>query len=367
MSVKLKFVFIAIILAGIIGYLYYDKYNREQISSIPTKTTSLQTLETIATGLEVPWALAFLPDGSILVTERKGTVRLMDKDNNITQVGKITVAQNGESGLHGVALHPDFSKNHFVYFYYTYASSEQKSSNKVVRFVLENGELTGSATIVDNIPGAIFHDGGRIKFGPDGYLYITTGDAQNPSLSQDRNSLAGKILRVTDTGKASPGNPFNNLVYSYGHRNPQGLAWDSSGRLWITEHGQSATDELNQIEKGKNYGWPEIRGDEQRAEMETPKIQSGSSTWAPAGMAFYNGSLFFGGLRSQTLFELDTNSLELKEHFKDEFGRIREVVLGPDNMLYITTSNRDGRGDPKEGDDKILRVDPTALTAIDSR
>lgn len=363
-SKLLIFILVFITLAAVVLYLRKDyPLPRPDVTtpkSLPSSADSTNAVENIATGLNIPWALAFLPNGSIVITQRNGKVMLLDK-NGILEIGKIDVSQKGESGLHGVAIHPDFNKNHFVYFYHSYASSGQESQNKVVRFSLKENKLEAPTTIVDKIPGAIFHDGGRIKFGPDKNLYITTGDALNPSFAQNKNSLAGKILRVTDEGRVVAGNPFNNLVYSYGHRNPQGIAWDDMGRLFETEHGNSATDEVNIIEPGKNYGWPDIRGEQKRNGITSPIIQSGSVTWAPAGTAFYKGSLFFGGLRGQTLFELNTNTLVLKEHFKKEFGRIREVVLGPDNMLYITTSNNDGRGDPKTDDDKIIRVDPRQL------
>lgn len=332
-------------------------------SSPTSSPLNLPNTQVIANGLEVPWALAFLPDGSILVTERKGTVRLVGTDGRLSPIpiAKFGVKQTGESGLHGIAIHPDFKDNKYVYLYYTYSSDQGDTLNRVSRFIFTGDNLIDEKIIVDKIPGATFHDGGRVKFGPDGYLYITTGDAQDPSHAQDRNSLAGKILRVTDDGKAAPGNPFNSLVYSYGHRNPQGITWDNQGRLWATEHGQTATDEVNLIEAGKNYGWPTIRGDQTANRMLTPKLHSGSSTWAPAGTAFFEGSIYFGGLRGQALYQVKLDTLELKEYFKGEFGRIRDVVLGSDNMLYITTSNRDGRGNPAPDDDKIIKVDPNQL------
>jgi len=329
------------------------------------KDTSLLT--TVAENLEVPWALVFLPDGSMLVTERVGRIRLVDKNGQLNPNPVIQiedVKQIGEGGLHGIALHPDFTNNHFVYVYYTYGQNIIGTLNKVVRFRYDKEELIEKTIIIDNIPGALFHDGGRIKFGPDKMLYITTGDAQNPSLAQDINSLAGKILRVTDSGKPTPGNPFINLVYSYGHRNPQGIAWDNNGNLYEAEHGQSATDELNFIQPGKNYGWPTIRGDQKQAGLESPLLHSGSDTWAPAGAAYLNRSIFFAGLRGQALYETvikNGQASELKTHFKNELGRIREVIVGPDNMLYITTSNRDGRGNPNANDDKIIRVNPNKL------
>jgi len=364
--------------------------NKTNIISPPTVTPTVSITEkkdlqdiplltTVAENLEVPWALAFLPaspsqggpDKSILVTERAGRVRIIDKDgqldpNPVIQIED--VKQIGEGGLHGIALHPDFPNNHFVYVYYTYGQNIIGTQNRVVRFRYEKGTFKEKTIIVDQIPGALFHDGGRIKFGPDKMLYITTGDAQNPSLAQDINSLAGKILRVTDTGAPAPGNPFNNLVYSYGHRNPQGITWAGSDRLFELEHGQTATDEFNYIDPGKNYGWPVIRGDQTQSGMESPFLHSGNDTWAPAGAAYYSypdsrSSVFFGGLRGQALFEIEFrgDNRRISTHFKGQFGRIREVIVGPDNMLYITTSNRDGRGNPNANDDKIIRVNPKKL------
>lgn len=320
----------------------------------------------VAQDLDTPWALAFLPDNSILFTEREGRVGFIDKNGSLQQIAVISeVKEIGEGGLLGIAVHPEFEKNHFIYVYYTYSGDNNNTRNRVVRYLFENNAINNPKIIVDAIPGNANHDGGRIKFGPDGFLYITTGDSQEPSFAQSKTSLAGKILRVTDDGKPAPGNPLNTLVYSYGHRNPQGLAWDKNGQLFATEHGrsgiQSGLDELNRIEPGKNYGWPTIEGDKKQTGMETPILNSGpTDTWAPSGMAYVNGSLFFAGLRGQGLYEavMTGSTVSLKKHFDHEFGRIREVVLGPDGYLYISTSNRDGRGTPLAQDDKILRINP---------
>jgi len=340
--------------------------------STSTNTTNqnskyIPTTTSIAENLDTPWALAFLPDGSILVTERPGRVRLVDNNGQLenTPVATIpSVKEIGEGGLLGIALHPDFSANHFVYLYYTYSGNGINTLNRVVQMTYTNNQLRDEKIILDGIPGASNHNGGRIKFGPDKLLYIGTGDAQEPSQAQNTNTLGGKILRVTDEGKPAPGNPFNNLVYSYGHRNVQGLAWDNNGNLWATEHGRSGIttgfDELNLIENGKNYGWPDIEGDKTRAGMVPPKKNSGATTtWAPSGAAFVGNSLFFAGLRGQTLYEavIQNNQVTaIKKHFVGQFGRLREVIAGPDGMLYITTSNRDGRGNPQTGDDKIIRI-----------
>src|SRR3990167_8919408 len=242
-------------------------------ASIPVETI-------VAQGLDTPWAIAFLPDGNMLVTERKGAVRLVDKSGNLQSEPVVTintVKEIGEGGLLGMTLHPKFPENGWVYLYYTYESQGDNTKNQVVRMKYTNGQLTDEQIILDNIPGASNHNGGRIKFGPDNYLYITTGDAQEPSLAQTKSSLAGKILRVTDEGKPTPGNTFNTMVYSWGHRNPQGIAWDSNGNLWETEHGPSGgslgtgNDEVNLIEPGKNYGWPVIQGDQTQVKfMMTP-------------------------------------------------------------------------------------------------
>ena len=360
----------AVILVGAIVFIA-KKQPVNRLENIPqfeednqSQENSKDPISVYAQNLEVPWALAFLPDGNLLATERKGTVNLINSEGNIGKIFTVNnVLQTGESGLHGIAVHPDFGNNQLIYLYYTYRGDGDNTLNRVSLFRFDGKTFTDEKIIVDAIPGAVFHDGGRIKFGPDKNLYITTGDARNPSLSQDVNSLAGKILRVDDEGNPAPGNPFGTRVYSYGHRNPQGIAWDENGRLWETEHGDSATDEFNLIAIGKNYGWPTIRGDQTQESMKSPIIHSGSETWAPAGAAFLNGSVFLAGLRGQALFEakIENGTVSLVEHLKGQLGRLREVVVGPDNMLYITTSNRDGRGVPTSDDDKIIRVNPTKL------
>jgi glucose/arabinose dehydrogenase len=332
---------------------------------VPTTPNSDPLASTIiADKLQVPWELVFLSDKSILFTERPGRVRKLTPTGSLLETPILTVRDvkaSGEGGLLGIVLHPQFAKNSFVYLYYTYSENRGDTLNKVVRYKLKNDKLFEDKIIISSIPGNSFHNGGRLKFGPDGYLYITTGDSQKPSLSQNKNSLAGKILRVTDEGQSVPGNPFNNLVYSYGHRNPQGLAWDEIGNLWETEHGSSAKDEINQIQIGGNFGWDTIVGNQTRLGMITPIINSGKETWAPSGAVYLNPYLYYAGLRSSSLFRFNTKTKELKQYLTGVYGRLRDVVLGPDGFLYLTTSNMDGRALTHLDGDKIIRIDPKSL------
>lgn len=319
-------------------------------------------IEIIAQNLKIPWEVVFISDTTTLVTERPGNLVIL-KDNNVERIPIQGVYHVGEGGLLGMALHPDFSKNSFLYLYLTYKDGNN-IKNKVERYFFKDETLSDKKVIIDNIPGSTNHNGGRIIFGPGKYLYITTGDSGNSELAQSTNSLAGKILRLNDDGTIPKDNPFKNAVYSYGHRNPQGLAFDDKDRLWATEHGRSGIlsgfDELNLIEKGKNYGWPVIQGDDIKQGMESPTVHSGATkTWAPSGMAFLNGKLFFGGLRGQALYEVHISSsseINFKEKFLNQFGRIRAVAIDSSGDIYITTSNTDGRGKPSEGDDKLIKI-----------
>ncbi|HZE87459.1 MAG TPA: PQQ-dependent sugar dehydrogenase, partial [Methylomirabilota bacterium] len=306
-------VFIVLLILAVLSIFFSIKikkfYGRPLATgaNLPTASpfvppTDIPAVSVVADNLEVPWSLVFLPDRSILFTERPGRVRLINPEGKLQQEPLLTIPVNAvsEGGLLGITIDPQFATSKFVYVYYTYANTSGNTLNRVVRYTFAKTTLTDPKMLVDAIPGNADHNGGRIKFGPDGYLYVTTGDAQNPSHAQDTSSLAGKILRMTTDGKPAPGNPFNTLIYSYGHRNPQGLAWDDKGQLWATEHGRSGNlsglDELNLIQAGKNYGWPIIQGDEKKAGMITPVINSGpTTTWAPSGAAFHKGSIFFGG------------------------------------------------------------------------
>ena len=321
-------------------------------------------VEVVARGLEVPWALAFASDGRLLVTERPGRVRLV-KGGRLVAVplATLAVAAVGEAGLMGLALDPAFAENGYVYVCYTASRGGRTLVNRIARLTLRDGGAAEERVLVDDLPGAPIHDGCRLKFGPDGKLYATTGDAAEPQLAQRLDSLAGKILRLNPDGTVPADNPFpGSPVYSLGHRNPQGLAWDRSGRLLAAEHGPTGHDEVNHIRPGRNYGWPAVTGAGGDPRYADPLLESGDDTWAPSGIAVLGEDLFVAALRGRrllrvrlgpTLEVLRTASLLAGTH-----GRLRDVVVGPDGALYVTTSNRDGRGWPASDDDRILRLPP---------
>ena len=386
MGVIKTFLFVAILLVTGL-FLYGVVKNFSEVPPLPQTGDSItatssedkpphekgvfeEPITIVARGLEIPWDVAFLPDESLLVTERPGRLSRIFSDGTKKSILVSGVKTGGEGGLLGLMLHPAFEKNQLLYLYLSAPSSGGRTQNRVERHRLSGDVLLDKKTIIEGIPGALYHDGGRMEFGPDGMFYITTGDATDGQLAQDISSLAGKILRLTSEGEVPKDNPFGNAVYSYGHRNPQGITWDEKGNLWSTEHGRSGLlsgfDELNMIEKGKNYGWPIIEGDAKKESMLTPVLHSGADvTWAPASAAFYKGSVFFGGLKGETLYEAvlsDTGKVSvLKKYFIGEYGRLRTARVGPDGMLYVTTSNRDDRGDAREGDDKIIRINPAFL------
>jgi glucose/arabinose dehydrogenase len=332
-----------------------------------TQLAEEETLQTVAENLNVPWDIAQLPDGDLLVTERAGTIKRIGA--SVLEYSIPEVQQTAEGGLLGIALHPTFETNQQLYVYMT-IDGQAGLENQIVRYTYTENDLREKTIIFSGIPGASTHDGGKIAFGPDGFLYATTGDANQPELAQDTTSLAGKILRITSEGEIPTDNPFGNAVYSYGHRNPQGITWDNEGKLWATEHGrsgvQSGYDELNLIVAGGNYGWPEIQGDEEREGMIKPIAHSGpDETWAPAGIAHHEGELFFSGLRGRRLYQATitgNNTVSVRTHFVNEFGRLRATTIA-NNALYIGTSNRDGRGQPAETDDRLFRVPLTIFRA----
>lgn len=326
----------------------------------------------LATGLEVPWSLDFAPDGRMFVTERPGRIRVI-QNGKLLAKPLITFASPfvsvGEGGLLGLAVDPNFRRNHFLYVYYSYQTN-RGIRNRLVRLVEKNNRAALNKILLSNIPGDSVHDAGRLKIGPDGHLYITTGDAGQSDLAQSRKSLAGKILRIRLDGSIPRDNPFpGSAVYTLGHRDPQGLAWDPrTGLLYSSEHGEIAHDEINLIRKGANYGWPLIEGNQRRKSFTPPLIQSGNQTWAPAGMTFvtrgpWRGQLLVANLRGSQILRFSISrknprSIRLVSSFFKSNGRIRDIVEGPDGSLYVLTSNRDGRGDVRRGDDKIYRLIP---------
>ena len=357
---------VVLITLGVVGWWQRDRlialvFEPRQTYSESERAVSQDTIAVAAESLDTPWDVALLPDGDILVTERSGQlVRIGDDQRRVTVEG---VLETSEGGLMGLALHPDFASNRYVYLAVT-TEKDGQPINQIRRYVLDDDAVTNRTIILDDIPAAQVHDGGRIAFGPDGKLYITTGDAGQPELAQDTSSLAGKILRVNDDGSLPEGNPFGNAVWSYGHRNPQGIAWDSRERLWSTEHGPSGADtgndELNLIEKGENYGWPVIVGNETNDGMRTPVLESGKEdTWAPAGLSASGDTLLFTGLRGQTLYVVPVDQSgaagSLATYLTREYGRLRAVAVYGES-LYVGTSNRDGRGQPAGNDDRIFEI-----------
>ncbi len=339
-------------------------------SSTPPVNTTIPLTTVMVEGLNIPWDMAFLPSDGMLVTERGGNIIHIKSDGTKVVVKVPRPKPRGEGGLLGITLHPNFIQNHFIYIYMTTSEGKDITKNAVFRYAYNDGVLSDEKIIISDIPGALYHDGGRLEFGPGGLLFVTTGDATISKLAQDTDSLGGKILRVTEDGGIPEINPFKTAVFSYGHRNPQGLAWDEKGRLWSTEHGRTSGkltgyDEINLIVSGGNYGWPTIEGSSTKEGMISPVLQSGEDdTWAPASLLYFRGKLYFGGLRGESLYEVTVegdNLINFKKHLFREFGRIRSIRLGPDEMFYITTSNRDGRGTATKGDDKIIRVNPNLL------
>jgi len=330
-------------------------------------------IEVIAENLYVPWAIVENGEGKLYFTERSGAIRKIEDGKLIAQP-LITLStpfiSRGEGGLMGIALDPDFSQNHFIYVMHSYTEGGL-NYNRIVRLVEENNSAFIDRILLDRIPGGLFHNGGRLKIGPDQKLYITTGDAGNPVLAQELTSLAGKILRIELDGGIPEDNPFiNSPIYSFGHRDPQGLAWNPDNILYASEHGETAHDELNRIQPGANYGWPIVQGDKDSNEVriQRPILQSGEETWAPSGIAFvdqgpWKGKLLIAALRGVQLLAISlkndgTEVEKVESWLKEEYGRLREVVQARDGSIYLATSNKDGRGYPDRTDDKIIRLIP---------
>jgi glucose/arabinose dehydrogenase len=337
-------------------------------STAATKQPVATATAVLSTGLAAPWSVVFLPDGRALISERDtGRILARAADGNVSEVAKIPEQGSGEGGLLGLAVSPSFATDGLIYAYFT-----SGTDNRVVRFKLaDRGQ--NLQPIVTGIPAGGVHNGGRIAFGPDGLLYIGTGEAGQRANAQNRSSLGGKILRVTPEGQPAPGNPFpNSPVYSYGHRNVQGLAWDANGQLYASEFGQNKFDELNRIQAGGNYGWPDVEGRGGAANGFIDPVDIFSTDEAsPSGAAIvvhgaipqWEGNVFLASLRGERLWRLtlaaDGKSVSSREAlYQGQFGRLRLVIQAPDGSLWLLTNNRDGRGTPKPGDDKLIRIAP---------
>jgi len=354
--------------------------NGEIQTSSQSKTSF--RIEKVVGGLEVPWSIVWAPDGRMIFTERPGRVRVFENGSLRSQPLFVVpdVEPTGESGLMSVVLHPQFSSNHWLYLSYAYGGGGVRV--RIVRYRETPDGFVDRKVIIEDIPAAQFHAGCRLRFGPDGKLYITTGDATQRDLAQKLDSLAGKTLRLNDDGSVPQDNPFvgqanaRSEIWSIGHRNSQGMDWQPGTDLMFqTEHGPSGFDgpgggdEVNIVEKGKNYGWPLIHHKETRAGLESPLLEY-TPACAPASGMFYRGSafpafkgnFFFGCLRGEAMIRvvLDGRRVVSQEQLVTSYGRIRDVAEGPDGLLYFSTSNRDGRGKPTSDDDRILRLVPAS-------
>lgn len=318
-----------------------------------------RVIREIATGLAAPWGVTFLPDGSALVGERDTTrIVSIGVDGRVREVGRIAqAAPQGEAGLLGLAASPTYAEDATVFAYVTTAGD-----NRVVRFTYDGRRIGPARAVLTGIPNGFIHDGGRLLFAEDGNLFVSTGEIGDAERAQDPGDLGGKILRITPAGDPAPDNPVaGSPVWTMGHRNVQGLAFDDQGRLWATEFGQNTWDELNRIERGRNYGWPlfEGRGDDKR--YRNPYVTWRTSEASPSGLAFLDGHLWAASLRGERLWRIPVTGSgvgEAKDFFVGDYGRLRTVTVAPDGNLWVTTSNRDGRGDPRPRDDRILLVRP---------
>ncbi|GAB2457518.1 PQQ-dependent sugar dehydrogenase [Jatrophihabitans fulvus] len=313
----------------------------------------------LADGLEVPWGVAFLPDGSALVSERDThEIVRVTADGDTDGIGSVPgVGGGGEGGLLGLAVSPRFASDRTVFAYYT-----TDRDNRVVRFRYVDGRSSGFTPIITGIPASGIHNGGRIQFGPDGHLYVTAGDASQPERAPDDGYLGGKVLRMTADGKPAPGNPDpSSVVFTKGHRNPQGIAFAPDGALYEAEFGQNTEDEVNLLRAGADYGWPAIEGDVGSGSGKTAPLATFSTSDAsPSGLAYAGRALWMAGLGGEKLFRIPVTARgkvgQPQTLLDGDYGRLRTVVVAPDGALWVTTSNRDGRGSPRDGDDKIIRI-----------
>jgi len=315
-----------------------------------------QEAEELANNLDVPWSIQ-KHDDIFYISEHPGSIIQIDGESSQRQNVSLNedLSDNSEAGLLGFVLDPDFAQNNEAFAYYTYENNEG-IFNKIVKLQMDNDEWEETETLLDDIPGGDYHDGGRLAIGPDDHLYATTGDAYDLDGAQNLDTLNGKILRLNFDGSVPSDNPDeDSYVFSYGHRNSQGMSWDSTDTMYASEHGDSANDEINQIEAGNNYGWPLIEGTEEDDGMETPLFTSGNDeTWAPSGMDIWQDHLYVGALRGSAILEINLENQEIQT-FVDDYGRIRDVFIEDDDLFFVT-NNLDGRGEGSSDDDKLYRV-----------
>ncbi|GAA5421460.1 sorbosone dehydrogenase family protein [Tetragenococcus halophilus] len=330
-----------------------------QENEMTENSQTAESTEVLAENLEIPWSIE-KEDDTFYMTEREGTiVQLEDGDLNRQQVDlDEEVSTASEAGLLGFVLSPDFSQTNEAYAYYTY-ENEAEQFNRIVRLQLSDDQWQEEEILLDEIPSGPYHHGGRLKIGPDDQLYATTGDAADPEIAQDTDSLGGKILRLNLDGTIPEDNPFDDsYVYSYGHRNSQGITWSDDGQMYASEHGDDANDEINLIEAGENYGWPQIEGEEEQEGMVSPLFTSGEDeTWAPSGVTYHEENLYVAALRGSAVLEFDLENEEVQTLVSD-FGRIRDTYIEDDD-LYFITNNLDGRGSGDQEDDRLVRVELT--------
>lgn len=319
-------------------------------------------IETVAQGLDTPWSIAKSNDVFYL-SERPGKIIKIDGNKKNEQQVDLDkeISTAAEAGLLGFVLAPDFKDSQEAYAYYTYEDNGQ--FNRIVKLKLENDTWKEEEVLIDKIPSGQYHHGGRLKIGPDDKLYATTGDASDEQNAQDKDTLGGKILRINLDGSKPKDNPISNsYVYSYGHRNLQGIVWTPDGQMYASEHGNQANDEINEIKEGHNYGWPVIEGNEENNNMETPIFTSGSDdTWAPSGIAFKDGIIYSAALRGEGIMKFDVEKDEMKK-VATKYGRIRDVYIVNDD-LYFVSNNTDGRGNPSQNDDKMYKVSLSQLNS----
>ena len=353
---KIYFILMVIMMAGCSTNTLSKPKDQGQDNDTAIQTLSNTEIEVIADNLEIPWAIEKI-ENLFYITERTGhIVKIQDGTIERQQVHlKKQLATAAEAGLLGFILAPDFTQSKLAYAYYTYVDGDQQF-NRIVTLRQEGDVWHEEQLLLDHIVSGTFHHGGRLKIGPDGKLYATVGDAVQPSVAQDLSALEGKILRMNLDGSVPQDNPFpNSVVYSYGHRNPQGLAWSIDGVLFASEHGNSANDEINKIEAGQNYGWPIIEGNEMQRGMITPLFTSGSNTtWAPSGMDYVDDKLFVAALRGTAILEFNLATNKQRE-LVTGLGRIRDIVVDK-QYLYFVSNNTDGRGNPQHNDDKLYRI-----------